>query len=45
MASEALRDYNARKLVEFMDAMPQANKNAPELSLDEINKLVHELRP
>jgi len=45
MASEALRDYNARKLAQFMDSMPQANPTAPELSAEQINALVHELRP
>jgi antitoxin (DNA-binding transcriptional repressor) of toxin-antitoxin stability system len=44
LAAEALRDYNARKLVQFMDSMPAANADAPELSLEEVNKLVHELR-
>jgi antitoxin (DNA-binding transcriptional repressor) of toxin-antitoxin stability system len=45
LASEALRDYNARRLVQFMDGMPAAAAQAPELSLDEINQLVHALRP
>ncbi len=45
MAAEALRDYKARKLVQFMDAMPPANQDAPELTLEQINALVHELRP
>lgn len=45
LATEALRDYKARKLAEFMDAMPAANTDAPQLSLEEINQLVHELRP
>ncbi len=45
MATEALRDYNARKLVQFMDAMPSANAAAPTLTLEQINSLVHELRP
>jgi antitoxin (DNA-binding transcriptional repressor) of toxin-antitoxin stability system len=45
LATEALRDYNARKLVQFMDSMPSANADAPELTLDEVTQLVHELRP
>lgn len=45
LAADALREYNARRLVGFMDAMQPANPNAPELGLDEINDLVHELRP
>jgi len=45
LAAEALRDYNARKLVQFMDAMPPASNDAPNLTLEQINALVHELRP
>lgn len=45
LATEALREYNARRLVQFMEAMPVADAEAPELTLEEINKLVHELRP
>lgn len=45
LATEALRDYNARKLVQFMDAMPSASADAPNLTLEQINDLVHELRP
>jgi prevent-host-death family protein len=45
LSTEALRDYNARKLVEFMDVMPSANADAPNLTLEQLNKLVHELRP
>ena len=41
--TEALREYNARRLTQFMDAMPAANVDAPELTLKQINKLVHEL--
>lgn len=43
--SEALRDYNARRLVQFMDDMPSANADAPNLTLEQFNNLVHELRP
>lgn len=45
LATEALREYNARRLTHFMDAMPAANADAPELTSEQISKLVHELRP
>jgi prevent-host-death family protein len=45
LAAAALRNYHARKLAEFMDATPAARAHAPELSLEQINALVHELRP
>jgi antitoxin (DNA-binding transcriptional repressor) of toxin-antitoxin stability system len=45
LATDALRAYNAQRLVQFMDAMPAASSLAPELTDDEINELVHELRP
>lgn len=45
LADQALRDYNARKLVQFMDAMPPTSKEAPNLTIEQINALVHELRP
>jgi prevent-host-death family protein len=45
LAAEALRDYNARKLVQFMDSMPSVSKDTPNLTLEQINTLVHELRP
>jgi prevent-host-death family protein len=45
LATEALRDYNARKLVQFMDSMPSAMPDAPDLSLEQMNKLVHDVRP
>ena len=44
LATNALHEYNARRLVQFMDAMPAANPTAPKLTLEEINNLVHELR-
>jgi antitoxin (DNA-binding transcriptional repressor) of toxin-antitoxin stability system len=44
LASDALREYNARRMVNFMEAMPPVNVGAPELSLSDINALVHELR-
>lgn len=42
LATEALREYNARRLSQFMDAMPAANADAPELTMEQINQLVHE---
>lgn len=45
VAMEAMREYNARRLIRFMDGSPPADSAAPELSPDEINDLVHELRP
>lgn len=45
MATEALRDYKARQWVQFMDAMPSASPEAPELTPEQLNELVHELRP
>lgn len=45
LAIDALREYNARRLTQFMDAMPAASVDAPELTLEQINELVHELRP
>jgi prevent-host-death family protein len=45
LATEALREYNARRLTQFMDAMPPANADAPEMTLEELSKFVHELRP
>lgn len=44
LATEALREYNAKRLVQFMDAMSPAKADAPELTPEEINQLVHELR-
>jgi len=43
-AMEAQRLYKAFRLVQFMKGLPSAS-NVPILSLEEINKLVHELRP
>ena len=45
LATEALREYNAHRLVQFMDAMQPVKPGIPELSEIEINDLVHELRP
>lgn len=44
VAKEALRLYKAHNAIAFMDALPPAHADAPELSLENINKLVHELR-
>lgn len=45
LAADALRAYRAQRLVAFMDTMQASSTNAPELTLNEINDLVHELRP
>lgn len=45
MATEALRDYKARQWAQFMEAMPTANPDAPQLTAEQLNELVHELRP
>jgi prevent-host-death family protein len=45
LATEALREYNARRLVQFMDNMPATQAGVAELSVEELNSLVHELRP
>ena len=45
LAEQALREYNARKLVQLMDTMPPAHASAPSLTLEQFNELVHELRP
>lgn len=44
LAKEALRLYKAHSAISFIDSLAPANADAPELSLDDINKLVHELR-
>ena len=44
MAQEALRLYASQKMIKLMEAMPPANAGAPDLSLEDINALVHELR-
>ncbi len=43
-AMEAQRLYKAFRLVQFMKGLP-SDHSAPALSLEEINTLVHELRP
>ena len=45
LAEQALRDYHAQQMVRFMDAMPPAHAQAPDLSLEALTQLVHELRP
>lgn len=40
----AWREHAARTMIEFMQNMAPVNPDAPELSLEDINKLVHELR-
>ena len=45
LATDALREYSARKLAQYMDAMPTAHADALGLTLEQINSLVHDLRP
>jgi len=44
IAQEALRVYHAQKFAKTMDSMPPSNPNAPDISLAQINDIVHELR-
>jgi hypothetical protein len=37
--------YKAQKMIDFMDALPSVDSAAPNLSLADINALVHKLRP
>lgn len=45
LAVEALREYKARRMVDFMDQMKPAAANHPALTDEQISELVHELRP
>ena len=45
MGEEALRTQSARRFVTFLDSFPPVNSTAPDLTLEQINQLVHELRP
>jgi len=45
LGEEALRAYNAQKMIRFMDNMQPIKEGAPDLSLQDINTLVNELRP
>ena len=40
-----LRNDCARKLVQFMDEMPPAILGAPDLCQEQMNKVLHDLRP
>ena len=44
LGEEALRNVSARRCVNFLDALPPANTTVPDLTMEEINQLVHELR-
>jgi antitoxin (DNA-binding transcriptional repressor) of toxin-antitoxin stability system len=44
MAEEALRAYRAQKMLRFMDNMQPTPAGAPDVSFEDINNLVHELR-
>lgn len=45
LAEAALRAYHSKQLLMLMDDMPPANADAPELTLEQIDQWVHELRP
>lgn len=42
---EAVRLYQAGRFSELLRNMPAPRSDAPELSLEDVNRLVHELRP
>ncbi len=44
VAEIALRLYQAQAMTDFMGNMAPVNPNAPDLSAEDINDLVHELR-
>lgn len=43
IGKEAMRLYRAEQMVKFMQGM-ETNKEAEELTMEDINRLVHELR-
>jgi antitoxin (DNA-binding transcriptional repressor) of toxin-antitoxin stability system len=45
IGQEAVRISNAARFADFLDAMPAPNSAAPALSLEDVNRLVHEVRP
>jgi hypothetical protein len=45
IGQEAVRQHNALRFADFLDAMPPPNTAAPELDMEAVNQLVHELRP
>lgn len=44
IGSDALRQYNARRIAQFMDSLPPANPDSPELTEEDLTNLIHELR-
>ena len=44
IGSDALHYYSARRLAQFMDMLPPAAHDAPQMPEDELTKLIHELR-
>ena len=45
LGQEAVRYHNANRFAALLEAMPPAHADAPNLTMDELNTLVHELRP
>jgi antitoxin (DNA-binding transcriptional repressor) of toxin-antitoxin stability system len=43
IGKEAMRLYRAEQMIRFMQSM-ETNKEAEELTMEDINRLVHELR-
>ena len=44
VGAEAVRMYNASRFAEFLSAMPPPKAGAPELTQDDITRMVHESR-
>lgn len=44
LGEAALRHVGVQRFVSFLDGLPPANPSAPDLTMDEINQLVRELR-
>ena len=45
IGEEAVRQHNALRFADFLDAMPEPALDAPEITIDEVNTMVHALRP
>ncbi len=45
IGEEAVRQHNALRFADFLDAIPAPAPAAPEITMDEVNALVHQLRP
>ena len=44
IGQEAVRQHNSLRFADFLDAMPPPIAAAPELDMEAVNQLVHELR-